>query len=172
VREAFDARVLRPAEIERLIGAATSTYRNAVAVMAYSGLRVSELAGLTWADIDLVDRVVSMDRQLTPLRRGEVPKRVRPKSRASVREVPFSIASTRRLSPSCGTSRRRVSGASRTTSSRRSLDDRSDATVFPSAVYSERREERASGMSPRRRFGVQWQRRLHMHRFQWSWQRR
>jgi integrase len=89
VREAFDARVLRPAEIERLIGAATSTYRNAVVVMGYSGLRVSELAGLTWSDIDLVDRVVRVDRQLAPLRRGEQPRRVRPKSRASVREVPL-----------------------------------------------------------------------------------
>jgi integrase len=80
---------LRPAEIERLIGAATPTYRNAVVVMAHSGLRVSELAGLTWADIDLVDRVVRVDRQLAPLRRGEEPRRVRPKSRASVREVPL-----------------------------------------------------------------------------------
>jgi integrase len=57
--------------------------------MAFSGLRVSELAGLTWADIDLVDRVVRVDRQLAPLRRGEEPRRVRPKSQASVREVPL-----------------------------------------------------------------------------------
>ncbi len=89
MREAFDARVLRPAEIERLIAASTSTYRNAVIVMGYSGLRVSELAGLTWADIDLVDWVVRVDRQLAPLRRGVEPRRVRPKSRASVREVPL-----------------------------------------------------------------------------------
>ena len=89
VRETFDARVLRPAEIEQLIGAATPTYRCAVIVMGYSGLRVSEVAGLTWADIDLVDRVVRVDRQLAPLRRGEEPRRVRPKSRASVREVPL-----------------------------------------------------------------------------------
>jgi integrase len=89
VREAFDARVLRPAEIERLIGAATPTYRNALVVMGYSGLRVSELAGLTWGDADLVDRVVRVNRQLAPLRRGEEPRRVRPKSRVSVREVPL-----------------------------------------------------------------------------------
>jgi integrase len=57
--------------------------------MGYSGLRVSELAGLTWGDADLVDRVVRVSRQLAPLRRGEEPRRVRPKSPASVREVPL-----------------------------------------------------------------------------------
>jgi integrase len=57
--------------------------------MGYSGLRVSELAGLIWGDIDLVDRVVRVDRQLAPLRRSEEPRCVKTKSRASVREVPL-----------------------------------------------------------------------------------
>ena len=35
------------------------------------------------------------------------------------------------------------------------MDDRLDATVSPSAVCSERRKERAPGMSPHRRFAVQ-----------------
>ena len=88
-REDFEARVLRPAEIERLIDATTPLYRNAVIVMGYSGLRVSELAGLTWADIDLVDRVVRVVKQLAPLRRGNEPKRVKPRSRVSAREIPL-----------------------------------------------------------------------------------
>ena len=44
---------------------------------------------MTWADIDFVDRVIRVERQLAPLRRGEEPRRVRTKSRASVREVPL-----------------------------------------------------------------------------------
>jgi integrase len=87
--EEFDPRVLRPAEIERLIDATTPLYRNAVTVFAYSGLRCSELAGLTWADIDLVDRVVSVERQLAPLKRDAEPARTKPKSRASRRQVPL-----------------------------------------------------------------------------------
>jgi integrase len=88
-RDSFERRVLRPIEIERLIHATTPMYRNAVIVLAYTGLRVSELAGLSWADADLVDRLVRVELQLAPLRRGEEPRRVKPKSRASRREVPL-----------------------------------------------------------------------------------
>jgi integrase len=88
-RETFVARVLRPAELERLIAATTKTYTNAVTVLAFTGLRLSELAGLVWADVDLVERVVHVRKQLAPLRRGEEPKRVKPKSKASVRDVPL-----------------------------------------------------------------------------------
>jgi integrase len=88
-RETFVARVLRPAELERLIAATSNTYKNAVIVLAYTGLRLSELAGLTWADLDLVERVIHVRKQLAPLKRGEEPKRVKPKSKASVRDVPL-----------------------------------------------------------------------------------
>ena len=88
-REEFEARVLRPSEIERLIAATTPLYRYAVTVLAYSGLRVSEAAGLTWADVDLVERVLHVRKQLAPLRLGEEPRRVRTKSHASVRAVPL-----------------------------------------------------------------------------------
>jgi integrase len=88
-RESFEARVLRPSEIERLIAATTPTYTNAVTVLAFSGLRVSELAGLTWMEVDLVDRVIQVREQLAPLKRGEDPKRVKTKSKPSVREVPL-----------------------------------------------------------------------------------
>jgi integrase len=88
-RETFVPRVLRVAEIERLIGSTTDAYRKAVIVLAYTGLRLSELAGLVWADVDLVDRVIHVRKQLAPLKRGEEPARVKPKSRASVRDVPL-----------------------------------------------------------------------------------
>ncbi len=88
-RESFAARVLRPAEIRRLIAAATALYRNVVTVLAYSGLRVSEAAGLIWEDIDLVERVIHVRKQLAPMRDGEQPRRVKLKSRASTRDVPL-----------------------------------------------------------------------------------
>ena len=88
-REDFVARVLRAAEIERLIAATTALYRNVVTLLAFSGLRVSEAAGLTWGDVDLVEGVLHVRKQLAPMRRGEEPRRVKTKSRASVREVPL-----------------------------------------------------------------------------------
>jgi integrase/recombinase XerD len=88
-RETFVPRVLRVGEIERLIGATSDTYRAAVTVLAFSGLRLSELAGLIWADIDLVERVIHVRKQLAPLTRGAEPARVKPKSKASIRDVPL-----------------------------------------------------------------------------------
>jgi integrase len=88
-RESFEPRILRQSEIECLLGATTPMYRNVVTVLAYTGLRVSEVAGLTWPDVDLVDRVLHVRKQLAPLRRGDEPRRVKTKSRASVREVPL-----------------------------------------------------------------------------------
>jgi integrase len=88
-RESFVPRVLRVAEIERLIAETSDSYRNAVIVLAYSGLRLSELAGLIWDDVDLVDRVIRVRKQLAPLTRGDVPVRVKTKSRASIRDVPL-----------------------------------------------------------------------------------
>jgi integrase len=76
-------------EINRLIAATTPRYQNAVTVLAFAGARSSELCGATWADVDLVERVLRVRKQLAPLRRGEEPRRVKTKSRASMREVPL-----------------------------------------------------------------------------------
>jgi integrase len=88
-RETFEARVLRPEEIRRLIAATSPLYHDAVAVLSYTGLRVSEAAGLVWADVDFVDRVIHVRKQLAPLRPGEEPRRVQLKSAASRRDVPL-----------------------------------------------------------------------------------
>jgi hypothetical protein len=88
-------------------GGSGKTRLAAVTVLAYTGCRASELCGLTWADVDLVDRVVSVERQLATLRRHEEPTRTKLKSRASRREYRSSTAPTRRSSRSWRTSRRR-----------------------------------------------------------------
>jgi hypothetical protein len=41
--------VLRVGEIEWLISSVRDTYLNAVIVLAFTGLRLSELAGLVWS---------------------------------------------------------------------------------------------------------------------------
>jgi integrase len=79
--------VLRVDEIDKLVSFATPAYRNAVAVAAYCGLRASEVAGLVWEDVDFVDGCIRVRAQLAPRKRGEPPRRVRLKSRASSRTV-------------------------------------------------------------------------------------
>ena len=76
-------------EIKRLLAATSPLYCNAVTALAFTGLRISEALGLTWEDVDLVDRVVYVRKQLAPLKRGEEPRRVKLKSRASLRDVPL-----------------------------------------------------------------------------------
>jgi integrase len=60
-----------------------------VIVLAFTGLRLSELAGLLWSDVDLVEGVIHVRKQLAPLKRWVEPERVKPKSRASARDVPL-----------------------------------------------------------------------------------
>jgi integrase len=89
-RESFDARVLRADEIEKLLANVTESNRNAVTVAAYTGLRASEVVGLVWEDVSLLDDIVTVRAQLAKHRRGETPRRtVRLKSKASRREVPL-----------------------------------------------------------------------------------
>jgi integrase len=48
-----EPRYLTAAEIERLLGKLTDTFRPVVAVCTFGGLRISEALGLRWRDIDL-----------------------------------------------------------------------------------------------------------------------
>ncbi|HEX2095800.1 MAG TPA: site-specific integrase [Solirubrobacterales bacterium] len=82
-------RVLGQAEIERLLGACPSRGRILVETALFSGLRISELLGLTWADIDFDGGLIRVRAQLSRARRGEPAHRVALKTPASVREVPL-----------------------------------------------------------------------------------
>jgi integrase len=89
-RETFDPRVLRSDEIEKLLVNVTESNRNAVVVAAYTGLRASEVCGLVWEDVSLLDGTVTVRAQLAKHSRGETPRRTsRLKSKASRREVPL-----------------------------------------------------------------------------------
>jgi integrase len=82
-------RVLGQAEIEHLQNACPSRGRILVETALFSGLRISELLGLIWADIDFAAGLIRVQAQLSRAHRGEPARRVAPKTAASVREVPL-----------------------------------------------------------------------------------
>jgi hypothetical protein len=67
-------RVLGQAEIAQLLRACLPRYRPLLATALYTGMRLSELLALTWADVDLDARLVRVRAQLsraaTPARRS------------------------------------------------------------------------------------------------------
>jgi integrase len=88
--------VLGRDEIERLLAACTARDRLIVATALYTGLRISELLGLTWNDVDLASGVVHVRAQLSRAHRGAPAQRVGPKTAASVRDIPL-VAQLARL---------------------------------------------------------------------------
>jgi integrase len=77
-----ERRVLTRDEIAKLLAGATPTYRPLLATGVYTGLRVSELLGLTWADVDFDAGFVRVRKQL-----GRDGVRVEPKTPQAVRDV-------------------------------------------------------------------------------------
>jgi integrase len=90
-------RVLGQVEIMRLLDACSSRGRILVETALFSGLRISELLGLTWADIDFAAGLIRVRAQLSRAHRGEPAHRVAPKTPASVREVPLVPQLSHRL---------------------------------------------------------------------------
>lgn len=82
-------RVLGREEIERLLGACPARGRLLVTTALYSGLRISELLGLIWDDVDFAAGLIHVRAQLSRAHRGEAPRRVAPKTPVSVRAVPL-----------------------------------------------------------------------------------
>lgn len=98
-------RVLGQMEIERLLETCPSRGRILVETALFSGLRISELLGLTWANIDFPAGLIRVRAQLSRPHRGDPARRVAPKTSASVREVPLvpqlsdRLAEHRRATP-------------------------------------------------------------------------
>jgi len=82
-------RVLGRPEIGRLLDACPPRGRLLITTALYSGLRISELLGLNWEDIDFAAGLIRVRAQLSRAHRGEPARRVAPKTPASVREVPL-----------------------------------------------------------------------------------
>jgi integrase len=74
-RSSTRRRRLDERELDTLVRHADEVYRVAVALIAYTGMRVSEALALTWADVDFVDLELEVAGQLTRARIGK-PARV------------------------------------------------------------------------------------------------
>jgi len=81
--------VLGREEVTRLLDCCPPAGRLQVETALYTGLRISELLGLVWADIDLAAGLILVRAQLSRAHRGEPPRRVPPKTPASIREIPL-----------------------------------------------------------------------------------
>jgi integrase len=82
-------RVLGRDEIARLLEASPPHYRLLIATVLYTGLRVSEMLGLIWDDVDFAAELIHVRAQLSRPHRGNPARRVAPKTPASVRDVPL-----------------------------------------------------------------------------------
>jgi integrase len=89
-------RVLGRSEVAQLLAACSPRYRPMIATALYSGLRISELLGLIWDDIDFAAGVIHVRAQLSRAHRDNPAGRVAPKTPASVRDVPL-VAQLARL---------------------------------------------------------------------------
>jgi integrase len=84
-----EQRVLTHQEIAKLLAACLPTYRLFLASALYSGMRLSELLGLTWAEVDLEAGLVRVRYQLSRARVDKPARRVRLKTQAAVRDIPL-----------------------------------------------------------------------------------
>lgn len=82
-------RVLTHDEIGQLLAAALPRYRPFIASALYSGMRLSELLGLTWADVDLHAGLIHVRHQLSRARADKPARRVRLKTPSAVRDIPL-----------------------------------------------------------------------------------
>src|SRR5215211_5448183 len=89
-------RVLGRAEIERLLAACSPRDRLMVATVLYTGLRISDMHGLVWDDVDFAAGVIHVRAQLSRAHHQAPARRVAPKTPASVRDVPL-VAQLARL---------------------------------------------------------------------------
>jgi integrase len=82
-------RVLGRDEIQRLLAASLPRYRPLIATALYSGLRISELLGLVWDDIDYAAGVIHVRAQLSRAHRHQPARRVPPKTPPAIRDIPL-----------------------------------------------------------------------------------
>jgi integrase len=77
-RTATTGRRLDEAELALLVSHTDDTYRTAIALLAYTGCRISEALALRWHDVDLVDSELNIRGQITRASRNE-PARIVPR---------------------------------------------------------------------------------------------
>jgi integrase len=81
------ARRLTDEECSTLIEHAPEGYRTLIALLCFTGLRISEALGLTWENVDLATGTLHVELQLARKKRHEPVRRVRLKTDRSRRQV-------------------------------------------------------------------------------------
>lgn len=132
-------RVLDSSEIGRLLDAAPSRYRAVIATAVFTGLRLGELLGLTWADVDLDAGLVHVRRQLDRTGAGRVP----PKTPQAVREVGLmpALVKTLRAHREQSFARGHAKPEDYVFAPRRVLDRAQELAVLPPVVKEHRTRE-------------------------------
>ncbi len=82
-------RVLTHQEIRALLEHAPAAYKTFLTTAVYTGMRLSELLGLTWTDIDTRAGVIRLRYQLSRARIDDPARRVRLKTDAAARDIPL-----------------------------------------------------------------------------------
>ena len=120
-----EQRVLNHAEIAKLLEHCLPSYRPLLATALYSGMRLNELLGLTWGEVDFEAELLHVRYQLSRPHLDAPARRVRLKTKAATRDVPLCRSWLR---CSSGTSSPQPSRARVTTSSLR-VSGRRSATA-------------------------------------------
>jgi integrase len=99
-------RALGRDEIARLLDCCLPTYRTLVATALYTGMRLSELLGMVWDDIDFGRACIRVRAQLSMAHTGSPARRVAPKTEAAHRQIPLTpqlagLPRERRLAAAC-----------------------------------------------------------------------
>jgi len=99
-------RALGRDEIARLLDCCLPAYRPLVATALYTGMRLSELLGLVWGDVDFNRGCIHVRAQLSMAHLGSPAKRVPPKTEAAHRQIPLTpqlagLLRERRLAAAC-----------------------------------------------------------------------
>ena len=74
-------------KVQRLLAHCPSRYRPLLALAAFTGMRIQEILGLTWGDIDFRERVIRVRAQLSRSTKASPPRRVDLKSKAGRRDI-------------------------------------------------------------------------------------
>ena len=82
-----ESRVLNREEIQKLLAHAPKTYKPVLATAALTGMRLMELLGLTWADVDFEANVIRVRFQLSRATKEKPAKRVALKTKAGSRDI-------------------------------------------------------------------------------------
>lgn len=85
-----EPRTLTTGEVRSLLAACPARYQPLLATAAFTGMRISEILGLTWGDIDFKAGLIRVRKQLSRGTRTNPPRRLELKTKAGIRDIALS----------------------------------------------------------------------------------